>query len=301
MELRVEERRPKQVLNRVRGMPFAWSINPYRGCRHECVFCYARETHAYLERDGIGSWGTDLVAKVDAAAVLRRELQRVRPGERVALGTATDPYQPLEARYFITRAILGELARAAVATDLITRSPLVLRDLELLRELARRTPLTVAISLPTLDAALARKLEPTVAAPAQRLRTVRALAAAGIRTYVAVAPIVPGLTDAVDSLRAVFCAAAEAGASGAWHGLLNLGPAARERFFAFLQADFPHLVAPYERAYRGRYGTAALAARTKARVGAARAGLHFSARPRSLRAELTAHSGAQLDLFTRSA
>jgi DNA repair photolyase len=269
----------KSVLNRVRGMPFAWSINPYRGCYHRCVFCYARNTHAFFERSGIGDWGTALYVKVNAAAVLRSELASPRwKGEHVAIGTATDPYQPLEGRYRITRSILAELARARTDAHIITRSPLVVRDIDVLSELSLQAGVCVCISLPTLDEDLARKIEPTVAPPRQRLRAVRLLASAGIRVGVAIAPILPHLTDGEEALREVFAAAAEAGASSAWHSVLNLNEVAKESYFGFLREHFPSLVPAHESYYRRKYAPRALADDISERVARARRGVAL--RPR---------------------
>ena len=278
--MRWEEIEAKSVLNRVRGMPFAWSINPYRGCYHGCVFCYARNTHAYLERDGVADWGTLLSVKVNAPEVLRRELaRRSWSGEHVAIGTATDPYQPLEGRYRITRRILRELARARTPAHITTRSPLVIRDVDVLQELARAAGVTVCVSLPTLDAELAKRIEPTVAPPAQRLRTIRTLVGAGIRVGVAVAPVLPELTDEPESLRAVYRAAAEAGANLAWSSILRLGDVARESYFAFLRDEFPHLVDTYAATYRGGYAQSSVARDVESRIRIAREGIAFDESP----------------------
>jgi len=268
----------KSVLNRVRGMPFSWSINPYRGCYHRCVFCYARRTHTFLERSGIGDWGSDLSVKVNAVSVVRRELSRPSwQGEHVAIGTATDPYQPLEGRYRLTRGILVELARARTAAHLITRSPLVVRDIDVLQDLARAAGAGICVSIPTLDETLARKIEPTVAPPRQRLRAVRMLADAGLRVGVAVAPILPHLTDSEASLGAVYAAAADAGATQAWHSLLNLNEVARESYFGFLRAEFPALVAEHDTTYRTKYAPKAMVDEIDARVARARKHLRFRA------------------------
>jgi DNA repair photolyase len=270
----------KSVLNRVRGMPFGWSINPYRGCYHQCVFCYARRTHTFLERSGLGDWGSTLSVKVNAPLVLRRELANPRwKGEHVAIGTATDPYQPLEGTYRITRGVLIELARGRTEAHLITRSPLVVRDRDVLQELARAAGASVCISLPTLDPDLARKIEPTVAPPRQRLRAVRMLADAGLRVGVAVAPILPHLTDGEADLREVFAAAAEAGATTAWHSVLNLNDVAKASYFAFLRAQFPSLVSRHESYYRGKYAPTAMVDDIESRVRSARAEMRL--RPRA--------------------
>ena len=281
----------KSLLNRVHGMPFGWSINPYQGCYHQCVFCYARSTHAYRELDGVAAWGTQLRAKVNAAAVLRRELAgRSWTNEHVAIGTATDPYQAIEGRYRITRAIIAELARAQAPAHLITRSPLIVRDIDVLTTLAGAAPFSVCVSLPTLDAALARRIEPTVAPPAQRLRAVRRLADAGIRVGIAIAPVLPHLTDDVTTLTTVMHAAADAGASFAWHGVLNLGDVARDAYFRYLTTEQPQLVASYEAMYSGKYPAASYEQRVDRRADTARAGITFAppqhvavAPPRQLR------------------
>ncbi len=280
------------MLNRVRGMPFEWSINPYRGCYHRCVFCYARRTHTFLERDGIDEWGSVISVKVNAPRVLRTELSSPQwRGEHVAIGTATDPYQPLEGRYRITRGILAELARARTPAHIITRSPLVVRDRDVLAELSAAAGVSVCVSLPTLDAELARKIEPTVAPPAQRLRAVAALARAGIRTGVAIAPVLPGICDDEAQLRAVYIAAAEAGASFAWSSLLNLGEVARDSYFAFIGDERPELTETYEQLYRGKYAPRAFAAKIDKRIESARAGVRFdppsTIQPRPTRVQLS--------------
>ncbi len=268
----------KSLLNRVRGMPFGWSINPYRGCYHRCVFCYARNTHAYLERDSLGDWGSFLSVKINAPAVLRRELARASwKREHVAIGTATDPYQPLEGRYRLTRRILAELAAARTPARLTTRSPLIVRDIDVLSDLARAAGVTVCISLPTLDAELARRIEPTVAPPLQRLRTIRTLSQNGIRVAVAVAPVLPHLTDGYQSLRDVHRAAADAGASAAWASVLRLGDGARESYFDFLGREFPELVPAYRRAYPRGYLNRDRANELHSRLRDAKAGIALRA------------------------
>jgi DNA repair photolyase len=266
----------KSVLNRVRGMPFEWSINPYRGCAHRCVFCYARRTHTFYDLDGRDDWGSTIFVKLNAAEVVRRELASPSwSGCEVAIGTATDPYQAAEARYGITRAILIELARARTPAHLITRSPSIVRDVDVLQRLARAGGISVCFSLPTLDADLARAVEPTVAPPAQRLAALRRLASAGIRTGVAIAPVLPYLSDGVEQLRAVYAAAAQAGASFAWTSVLNLGEVARDSYAAFLREAHPELGERYAALYRGRYASAAYAREVEARARVARRGIAF--------------------------
>jgi len=294
-EVRAVEVAAKSALNRVRGMGFAWSLNPYTGCQHQCVFCYARGTHAYRELDGVRDWGSQLTVKVNIATVLRAELARPswRPGE-IAIGTATDPYQALEGRYRLMRGILGALRDARASFHITTRSGLIVRDLDLLVACARRADVGVAISIATLDEALAREIEPTVAPPRQRLRAVRALADAGIRVGVAVAPVLPEITDFPDALAAVVQAAAEAGASHVWHGALNLGTVTRDAYFAFLSTTRPELVERYTRLFaRGRYAEPAYVRAVAERVHAACRGTAFPRR-RSLPPD---HRGAQLALL----
>jgi DNA repair photolyase len=270
-EVRVVEVAAKSALNRVSHMGFRWSLNPYTGCAHQCVFCYARGTHAYRDLDGVREWGSALGVKVNIASVLRAELARPswRP-EEIAIGTATDPYQALEGRYRLMRGILAALRDARAPFHITTRSPLIVRDLDLLAVCARRADVGVAVSIATLDDELAREIEPTVAPPRQRLRAVRALADAGIRVAVAVAPVLPEITDAPDALAAVVRAAADAGASHVWHGALNLGTVTRDAYFAFLSTSRPELVERYTRLFaRGRYAEPAYVREVAERVHAA--------------------------------
>ena len=253
-EVRIVEIAAKSVLNRVAGMPFGWSINPYQGCAHQCVFCYARATHAYRELDGVNEWGSQIYAKVNAPAVLRRELSRPSwKNDEVAIGTATDPYQAIEGRYRITRGILTELSRARTPMHLITRSGLIVRDIDVLTDYASRAAISICVSLPTLDERLAREIEPTVAPPQKRLMAVKRLADAGIRVGVGVAPVLPGLTDDPNMLAKVVRAAAEAGASFAWHGTLNLGDVTKDAFFSYLDERQPALVERYRAMYPNKY------------------------------------------------
>ncbi len=250
----VVEQHAKSIINAVPGMPFKWSINPYRGCYHQCRFCYARRTHTYLENDGVAAWGSKIYVKVNAAAVVRTEVSaRKWTHEQVAIGTATDPYQPLEGSYRITRGILEALRDYDTPAGIITRSPLVVRDIDVLSQLARGPGVGVSISIATLDEALARDIEPTVAPPRQRLRAVRMLADAGIRVSVALAPIIPMITDSAESIEAVVRAAREAGAERVWHNTLNLHDASRDSFFAYLRESRPELIADYARLYRSKY------------------------------------------------
>jgi len=268
----VVEQHAKSMINAVPGMPFLkWSINPYRGCYHQCRFCFARRTHTFLEEDGVAKWGAKIYVKVNAAAVVRSEVSaRKWKHEQVTIGTATDPYQPLEGKYRITRGILEALRDYDTPVGIITRSPLVVRDIDVLAQLAAGPGVGVSISIATLDNALAREIEPTVAPPTQRLRTVRMLADAGINVSVALAPVLPCITDSKESIEAVVRAAHEAGAVRVWHNTLNLHDASRDSFFAYLRESRPELIAEYARLYRGKYAPRAISREIDERVRAAR-------------------------------
>ncbi|HEY8312531.1 MAG TPA: radical SAM protein [Candidatus Baltobacteraceae bacterium] len=258
-EVDVIEAPAKSILNRVEGMPFAWSINPYRGCYHQCVFCYARRTHSFLDEDGVDRWGSRIFVKTNAPAVLRSELaKRNWKHDPVAIGTVTDPYQPLEGSYRLTRGILEALRDYETPATLITRSPLVVRDIDVLQQLARIAGVHVSISIATVDATLARQIEPTVAPPAQRLRAVRLLSEAGIPVNVALAPVLPHITDGDDNIEAVIAAARDAGARKIWHNTLYLHEVTRDAFFNFLRAKRPDLLAQYASDFKGKYAPRAV-------------------------------------------
>jgi len=219
--------------------------------------CYARRTHWFLDEDGVDEWSSKIFVKINAPEVLRQEL--ARPGwkrEEVALGTATDPYQAIEGKYRITRGILEALRDFRTPVSIVTRSPMIVRDRQLLAELAARAGVTVCISIATTDPTLARSIEPTVAPPAQRLKTVERLSSMGIRTGVLLAPILPGLTDGSESLAAVIESARGAGASFVGHRILYLGEVTRDAFMRFLKQSYPDLVRRYQRLYPGKYAPA---------------------------------------------
>ncbi|HEX2222552.1 MAG TPA: radical SAM protein [Candidatus Limnocylindria bacterium] len=240
----------RTALNRVSGMPFRWSLNPYMGCAHRCAFCYVRGFERRADRPWGEAYGASVRVKVNVVDVLRRELgRRSWRREEVAIGAATDPYQPAEGRYRLTRGCIEALAEARTPLSLITRGPLVVRDRDVLAEASRRAEVSVHVSIATLDAALHRWLEPGVAPPAARLRAIRLLTDAGIRAGLALAPVLPGLTDAPAQLGAVIAAAREAGATHMWWNLLNLRPGTRDHFLTVLAAEWPDELARYERLY----------------------------------------------------
>jgi DNA repair photolyase len=234
-------------------MPFEWMINPYRGCEFACKYCYARYTHEFMElRDGL-DFERKIYVKQHAAWLLRQELKQVRRGQSIAIGTATDPYQPAERRFGITRSILAEFARhQGLRLGLVTKSNLVVRDLELLKEIARHNRLTIMVTVTTLKTNLARLLEPRAPRPDLRLQAVERLAKAGIRVGVNCAPVLPGITDSPASLEGVVRAAAEAGAGFVFAHSLFLKECSAKVFLPFVRENFPELVAAYEQRYSSR-------------------------------------------------
>jgi DNA repair photolyase len=253
MHVEYREEPCRSALNRVRGMPFQWSLNPYMGCVHQCTFCYVRAFERRADRPFDDRYGTSIRVKTNIAEVLRRELARPSwTREGVAIGAATDPYQPAEGRYRLTRACLVELAAVANPFSLITRGPLILRDLDVLADAAARADVSVNFSVPTLDERVWRTTEPGTAPPRQRLRVLKRLVDAGIKAGVGMAPILPGLSDRPEQLAEVVRAAREAGATHVWANLLNLRPGTREHFLEHLAQDWPEELERYERLYAGR-------------------------------------------------
>jgi DNA repair photolyase len=246
----------KSLLNRCvsgRQMPFTWTINPYRGCEFACKYCYARYTHEFMEmRDGV-DFERKIYVKQHAADLLRHDLRRVKPGEAISLGTATDPYQPAERRYEVTRGILEEFARhRGYELGIVTKSNLVVRDLALLQEVAKTNKLSVHMTITTLNVDLARILEPRAPRPDLRLDAVRALSQAGLRVGVSCSPVLPGITDSPADLEALVRAAAEAGADHVFANPLFLKPCAAAVFLPFLEQNFPALAENYRQRYHGR-------------------------------------------------
>jgi DNA repair photolyase len=246
----------KSLLNRCvsgRAMPFSWTINPYRGCEFACKYCYARYTHEFMEmRDGV-DFERKIYVKQHAANLLRQDVRRVKPGEAIALGTATDPYQPAERRYEVTRAILEEFARhRGYELGIVTKSNLIVRDVDLLQRVAEANKLSVHITITTLNVELARILEPRAPRPDLRLEAVHILGKAGLRVGVSCSPVLPGITDAPADLEAVVRAAAEAGADHFFANPLFLKPCSAAVFLPFLEQNFPALVENYRQRYEGR-------------------------------------------------
>ena len=243
----------RSLLNRVvsaRRLPFTWAINPYRGCEFACKYCYARYTHEFMElRDGV-DFERKIFIKQHAAGLLRSELKKVKRGEEIAIGTATDPYQPAERRFEVTRAILEELAlHSGLEIGIVTKSNLVTRDAEILRRVGEHNRIFVNVTVTTVDAELARKLEPRAPRPDLRLEAVRQLNLAGVDAGVICAPVLPEITDRPRDLEALVKAASEAGAKYIFANPLFLKPCSAAVFLPFLEEHFPDLV----RLYRTRY------------------------------------------------
>jgi len=240
-------------MNRVKGMAFGWSLNPYMGCVHRCTFCYVRAFELRAERPSDERYGTSIRVKTNIVDVLRRELARPSwEGESVAVGAATDPYQPAEGKYRLTRGCLQAFADFSNPFQLITRGPMIVRDVDVLTEAAKRAKVGITFSIPTLDEEVWRKTEPSTAHPRQRLRALKELVDAGIRVGVGMAPILPGISDSPEHLREVVRAAREAGATGVWANVLNLRPGTREHFLERVAEDFPEQLPHYLELYEGR-------------------------------------------------
>ncbi len=282
----------KSILNRCdsKRVPFEWTINPYRGCEFACKYCYARYTHEYMELDG-SEFEKKIYVKKDAAPLLAHDISRKysyaseRSGgekpEHIAIGTATDPYQPAEREHGVTRACLEELAkREGLSVSVITKSNQIVRDIDLFKQIAERSELSLNITITTLRPKLARLLEPRAPRPDLRLAAVRQLREAGLAVGVSAAPLIPGITDREGDLEAVAEAAKEAGAQWFWSGVLFLMPSSAKQFLPFVREKFPRLAKLYEDWYRNN-GYAPEEYRRKAaeRVARIRQKYGFNPRP----------------------
>ena len=252
MQVEYREEPCRSALNRVKGMMFEWSLNPYMGCAHRCTFCYVRAFERRADRPSDDRYGRSIRVKINVAEVLTRELARPTwEGASIVVGAATDPYQPAEGRYRLTRSCLGVLAAASNPFSIITRGPMIVRDVDVLQEASRRAKVSITFSIPTLDDDVWRKSEPSTAHPRQRLRAIKELSDAGIDARVGMAPILPGVSDRPEQLAEVVRAAREAGATGIWANVLFLKAGTREHFLESLAEHWPEQLPLYERLYAG--------------------------------------------------
>lgn len=247
------EVRARSVVNKVPGgsrMPFEWTVNPYRGCSHACIYCFARRTHEYLDLDAGIDFDSKIVVKVNAPELVRKEITSLRwARDHIAMGTNVDPYQRVEGRYRLMPGILEALRDARNPFSILTKGTLVLRDLDLLREAAEVTDVSVNVSVGCTDQTLWRRVEPGTPAPRARLGVCRALTEAGIGCGVLMAPILPYLSDSPSQLETTVRAIAEAGARRVTPLVLHLRPGAREWYLAWLEREHPGLVARYHELY----------------------------------------------------
>ena len=261
----------RSALNRTKGMPFKWTLNPYRGCTHACEYCFARRYQTQLEMGAGDQFSTYIFVKRNVADVLARELRRgTWSREMVAVGTATDPYQPIEGHYKLTRACLELLDAAETPIGLVTKGPLVVRDADVLARLSARGLATVYVSVPTVDPVWER-LEPGTAPPMQRLRAVRHLLDAGVRAGVLMSPLVPGFSTQPARIEATMKAMADLDVPLLGGNVLYLEDGSRDHFLRFLQAETPHLLEKYARLYVGKYPDKRYAAQVRGVLATLRA------------------------------
>lgn len=263
-----QEIRCRSALNRVEGMPFRYTLNPYRGCTHGCHYCFARRYQHQLELGAGDDFASVIFVKANFVEVLRRQLTAPSwTREQVALGTATDPYQPIEGTYQLTRGSLLACRDTNTPVGIVTKGPMVVRDVDVLRELSARAHCSVYLSVPSVDDDAWRRLEPGTASPLQRLRAVRALVDAGIRCAVLMAPLVPGITTRRSLLEATVKAAADHGATSVGAMVLHLDGATRTHFMRVLAAEYPQLVDGYERLFTRKYAPPAYTGEVARMVG----------------------------------
>lgn len=299
MSVRYLEVHCKSALNRVSGMGFRWSLNPYQGCFHACVYCFARVYARLADRDPGEGFSSEVRVKVNVADVLRHELSsRSWKGELVAFGTATDPYQPVEGIHRLTRSCLEALRDYRTPVALITKGTMILRDLDVLADLSRRAKTTVNFSIPTVDEDVWRKTEPGTPPPKKRLQVLRKLVEAGIEAGVGMAPILPGISDSSRQLQETVAAASEAGACFLWASLVYLKPGTREHFYRFLERSYPRLVSRYDSLFMGPYAPGRAKAQIQEEVG--RLKRVFGVFDRRARKIEPAPSPVQLSLLAQS-
>ena len=253
-QARYQEVTCRSALNPVRGMPFDWTLNPYRGCTHGCHYCYARRYHSQFEMNADDEFASMILVKANFAEVLARELAKPSwKGEYIALGTATDCYQPIEGHYKLTRRSLEALLHARNPIGVITKGPMIVRDRDLLADLSRVASCTVYISVPTVDEDAWRMLEPGTANPLQRLRAVRELVDAGINAGVLMNPIVPGFSSSREKVERTVKAIADHGARFLGANVMFLEDGTRTHFMTLIEREFPSMVPRFEKLYEKKY------------------------------------------------
>jgi DNA repair photolyase len=251
---RYQEVRCRSALNPVKGMPFEWTLNPYRGCTHACHYCYARRYHTQFELGADDEFASIIFVKTNFVEVLRRELEKPSwQGEYIAVGTATDCYQPIEGHYKLTRRSLETLCEFRNPAGVVTKGPMIVRDKDVLADLSRRAGCSVYISVPCVDEDVWRQLEPGTAHPLQRLRAVRELVDAGVRAGVLMNPIVPGLSSKPALMERTMKAIADHGARFVGCNVMFLEGGTRDHFMTWLSAEYPHLVNGYQQLYARKY------------------------------------------------
>ena len=250
-----QEVRCKSALNKVKGKAYMqWSLNPYRGCTHGCHYCFARRYHSHLELGAGDEFATVIFVKTNFVEVLRRELDRPSwQKASIGFGTATDPYQPIEGSYKISRGVLEVLRDAATPVGIVTKGPMIVRDIDVLKDLSKVASCRVHMSVPTVDEDAWDKLEPGVAHPMQRLKAVRQLVDAGIDCGVLMAPIVPGFSTQPAKIEATIKAIADSGATSIGAMVMHMDGGTKDHFMAILQREYPELVPMYESLYASRY------------------------------------------------
>ena len=253
-DVHYEEVQTVNALNRVKGMDFQWSLNPYQGCAHGCHYCFARRYHYFHNLNSDEDFSGIIFVKLNAPEALRRQISRPSwKFETVAIGTATDPYQPIEGKYRLTRRCLEVFSLKHSPVSIITKGTLVVRDRDLLAELSMRAGCTVCFSITTMDVTLWRRMEPGTPPPLKRLQAMESLVRAGVNAGVLLAPVMPGITDGGENLKAVVRAAADHGARFLGASTLYLKEGTKDHFLSFIEKEYPHLSESYRRLYPGAF------------------------------------------------
>jgi DNA repair photolyase len=253
-EARYQEIRCRSALNRVHGMPFNWTLNPYRGCTHGCHYCFARRYQTQFELDSDDEFASLIFVKINFVEVLRKEIDHPKwTREVAALGTATDPYQPIEGHYKLTRRTLQALVDGRTPVGIVTKGPMVMRDIDVLQDLSKAAGATICVSVPSVDEHVWRTLEPGTASPMQRLRAVKAMVDAGLEAGVLMNPLVPGFSTAPAKIEATVKAIADHGACFVGSNPMYLDGGTRDHFMRFIQREFPAMVEQYDRLYAAKY------------------------------------------------